>query len=773
MLGVVIGWWIIPPSSEAGEKSAALKTDALVPIASEEELMQVYEQDIHPMLEQYCYECHMDGSDKGGLDLDAYPDLASMRKDPKIWEHILARVDYHLMPPPEEKQPAKEDRNKLITWINNAIFPVDPNNPEPGHVVIRRLNQIEYQNTIRDLLGVEIDTSNILPPDDSGYGFDNIGSVLSISPAHVDKYLQAAEASLDKAVVIGPVRPKTTNLKPTKFYGGGSRGPEGIYFTTTDMASTTRNIDHSGEYLMHVTASAQQAGSEAAKLDFHLGRKTISTHQVENNYRNPKRYTTRIKLKSGRQRIGVGFPNDYYDPKNKNGRRDRNLLIHSVQLEGPLNVKLEKPELHRRIFIPRNKGANDTEYTRSVLERFAQRAFRRPVSNTEIERYLSLVQRMTSANQSLEKGIYTALQAILVSPSFLYIAPPENPEKSGNDSPSLISEYALASRLSYFLWSTMPDERLLQLAEDGQLRDKLNEEVIRMLEDDRAKEMIRHFSGQWLQLRDLHVVTPAKKRFPSFDSQLANDMRTETEMFTDYILRGNRSLLDFLTADYTFVNDRLAHHYVMIGVKGNEFRKVSLAGTKRRGLLTHASLLTITSQPTRTSPVLRGKFVLENILDITPPPPPPDLPQLDDPKQHGKRMTLREQLALHRKKTACAGCHNLMDPVGLAFEHFDAIGRFREFDNGRAIDASGQLVTGEKLENAESLRQIIAGQKYDEFVRCLTVKMLTYALGRGVDRTDRVSVDKILRDLKKNDYHSRNLIIGIVNSVPFQYRGQN
>jgi hypothetical protein len=294
-----------------------------------------------------------------------------------------------------------------------------------------------------------------------------------------------------------------------------------------------------------------------------------------------------------------------------------------------------------------------------------------------------------------------------------------------------------------------------------------------MLEDNRSKEMVRHFSGQWLQLRDLHVVTPARKRFPSFNRELAMDMRTETEMLTDHILRGNRNLLEFLTADYTFINDRLATHYKMADVKGSEFRKVSLVGTKRRGLLTHASLLTITSQPTRTSPVLRGKFVLENILDIEPPPPPPDLPQLDDPKQHGKRMTLREQLALHRKKTACAGCHNLMDPVGLAFENYDAIGRFREFDNGRAIDASGMLVTGEKVENAESLRRIIANQKQDEFLRCLTVKMLTYALGRGVSRTDRVTVDNILRDLKKNGYHSRSIIHGIIDSVPFQHRGQD
>lgn len=768
VVGIALGWWFMPTSSERGETPPAGGQAGVTPVASDGELMQAYEQDIHPMLEQYCYECHMDGSDKGGLDLDAYPDLASMRKDPKVWEHILARVDYHLMPPPKEKQPAREEREKLVTWINDAVFPVDPNNPDPGDPVIRRMNQVEYQNTIRDLLGVEIDASAILPPDDSGYGFDNIGSVLSISPAHVEKYLSAAELALDKALVIGPMRAPVAALRPTRFHGGGEISAQGLFFFRQSQASAVVEVERQGDYLLHVTASAQPAGEEDARLDIYLDGKKLRSHPVKNRPGSEKVFTTQLRMPAGKHRIGVGFPNDFYDPDEKDpGRRDRNLLVHRVRLEGPTNVSHRKPETHRRVFIARESGADDASYVESVLGHFAARAFRRPPGSGEINRYASLAQRVMSEKKSLEAGIHTALQAMLVSPSFLYIAPPQ---EGGSESPALVSEHALASRLSYFLWSTMPDERLLKLAGDGQLRARLDEEVIRMLEDDRAGEMVRHFSGQWLQLRDLDVVTPSRKRFPTFSRELASDMRTETEMFADHILRGNRSLLEFLTADYTFVNDRLAHHYVMLGVKGSEFRKVSLAGTKRRGLLTHASLLTVTSQPTRTSPVLRGKFVLENILDIEPPPPPPDLPQLDDPKNHGKRMTLRESLAEHRKKTACAGCHNLMDPVGLAFEHFDAIGRYREFENGRAIDASGRLVTGEALEDAESLRQVLAGQKQHEFLRCLTVKMLTYALGRGVTRTDRVTVDNILRDLKENGYRSRSLVLAIVNSVPFQAR---
>lgn len=770
--GLAFGWLfqskLLPPKNQQVDQKnqdSAVHTD--IPVASDEELMQVFQRDIHPMLEQYCYDCHMDGSDKGGLDLDAFPDLASMRKNPKIWEHILARIDYHLMPPPKEKQPEKKEREKLITWINDAVFPVDPNNPDPGHVVIRRLNQIEYQNTIRDLLGVHIDAANILPPDDSGYGFDNIGSVLSISPSHVEKYLQAAEHALDKAVIIGPMPASMLTYKPTQFRGDGVKSAEGIFFFTRGQASVNAKARQAGNYLLHISASAHQAGKDPAHLEILLNNKRVKIHHVKNHISDQKTFTTQLKLRSGSNKIEIGFPNDYYDPKHQDPRRrDRNLIIHDIRLEGPTNIARKKPETHHRIFLPRKPGTSDTDYTRAVLTQFASRAFRRPVNDQEIDRYIDLVKRMTTKDQSLESGIYAALQAILVSPSFLYIAPPDNLSTS---SPTLISEHALASRLSYFLWSSMPDEKLLKLANEGKLRDQLDTQVARMLEDVKAKEMIRHFSGQWLQLRDLDVVTPDRKRFRSFTRELASDMRTETEMLTDHILRGNLSLLEFLNADYTFVNDRLAHHYVMIGVKGSHFRKVTLAGTGRRGLLTHASLLTITSQPTRTSPVLRGKFVLENILDITPPPPPPDLPQLEDPKNHGKRMTLREQLALHRKKSACAGCHNLMDPVGLAFEHYDAIGRFREFDNGRKIDASGKLVTGETLENAESLRHILATQKQDEFLRCLTIKMMTYALGRGVTRTDRVTVENILRDLQKTDYRAHNLIHGIVNSVPFQH----
>ncbi|MCP5536356.1 MAG: DUF1592 domain-containing protein [Akkermansiaceae bacterium] len=774
--GLLVGWWLEPglfagSPGKSGTNSRVQTTQPHQAQVDDKHLMAGWNNDIKPMLEHYCYDCHGDGHRKGKLDMDVFTDLASMRANPAIWEHIQARIDYHLMPPPDKEQPPREKRNLLIAWINDAIFPVDPNNPDPGHVVLRRMNRVEYQNTIRDLLGVGIDAVSTLPPDDSGFGFDNMGSVLTISPAHIEKYLHTAELALNKALVIGPMKAAVKKCDPRGFRGDGRRDESGVYLFTRGTVSINPSIDRAGTYRLHVIASAQQAGDEPAFLDVGLKGKIIKRFKVGNDFGDEKTYSVDLKLNPGKNDLKLTFPNDFYDPKARDpNRRDRNLMIHGVHLEGPTNVVYEKPKSHQSVFITRQKDASDQLYARHVLTHFARKAFRRPAQPGEISRYLRLVESITRKEQSLELGIKGALQAMLVSPSFLFIGIDESAAQQNKKSSSLVSEHTLASRLSYFLWSSMPDSELLELADHGQLRANLDHQLTRMLKDDKAQQMVKNFSGQWLQLRDLAVITPDPKRFRSFTDALRNDMLLETEMLVDHILRGNKSLLDFLDADYSFINDRLAYHYQIDGVKGSQFRRVKLDHSHRRGILTHASLLTITSQPTRTSPVLRGKFVLENILDITPPPPPPDTQPLQDPREHAEGLTLREQLAIHREKNACAGCHNLMDPVGLAFEHYDAIGRYREFANGRAIDASGRLVTGEPLENAESLRKVISGTKRDAFIRCLTVKMMTYALGRGVNRYDRLTIEKILRDIKKKDYSSQALIRGIVLSTPFQHQ---
>jgi len=763
-LGVSAGWFLLPlVSKNSDSKKQAIAAQKQL---GDKTLMAEWQKDIKPMLEHYCYDCHGDGSSKGELDLEKYPDLASMRKDPKIWEHILTRVDYHLMPPPKEEQPEKKERKKLAAWINNAVFPASAT--DPGHSVMRRMNRIEYQNTIEDLLGIETSVASLLPPDDSGYGFDNNGSALSISPAHIEKYLQAAEKALDEAIVIGPMKPSQINIKSRDISGGGRKKDDGIYFFIRASAQIKPELKQAGKYKLVITASASQAGHEPAFLDVILGKKHIAHFEVKNLLGDEKTFSTELELPSGRTDITLDYPNDFYDPRNKNPqRRDRNLMIHKIRLEGPLGVNRQKPSSHRQIFTPRKSNQDNRTYAREVLENFAHRAFRRPATKEEIDRYLVLADKIGRADRSLESGIKSAISAMLVSPSFLFIAPDTASSKpSGKAAP--INEHSLASRLSYFIWSTMPDEELLKLADQNKLRKNLDQQIARMLKDSRSREMVRHFTGQWLELRNLESITPDRKKFRNFSPTLARDMRTETQMLADHILRGNQSLLSFLDADYSFINERLAELYKIPDIKGKDFRRVSMTGTPRRGILTHASILTVTSQPNRTSPVLRGKFILENILDIEPPPPPPNLPALEESHEEGKSMTVREQLEMHRRKTACAGCHNLMDPVGFAFENYNAIGAHREFANGRAIDTTGKLVTGEPVKDAESLRLVILNGKRDEFLRCLTVKMMTYATGRGIGRQDRLHVDKVLSELQKKDYNAHTLIRGIIHSVPFQ-----
>jgi len=762
ILGWVILPWLIAEQPTATIQPAQITSST----PSDKKLLAEWKNDIQPMLEHYCYDCHGDGMSKGDLDLDQYPDLASMRKNPKIWEHILIQVDYHLMPPPKKDQPEKAEREKLVTWIHHAIFPATLT--DPGHLVMQRMNSIEYQNTLNDLLGIESSVLNILPPDDSSHSFDNNANALSISPAHIEKYLQAAEKALGKALVIGSMKPESRPFKGDDFRGDGRSYKGGVFFATRGSTHLKPKINVEGKYRLKVRASASQAGDEPAQMDISVGGKKLTHFKVQGKIGNEKVFSVDLDLAQGTNDIRLTFSNDFYDPEaaDKN-LRDRNLLIHGASLEGPLGVNREKPASHRRIFTPRKNGQSARAYAREVLGNFARRAFRRSVSDEEIGRYLTLAEKMGADDKSLESGVKSALSAMLVSPSFLFIAPGSS-ARGNNSKPQPISEHALASRLSYFLWSSMPDKELLALADTGKLRKNLDSQIARILKDDRSREMTRHFSGQWLQLRDLEAISPDRKRFPVFNRQLAKDMRTETEMLTSYILRENHSLLEFLDADFTFINESLARLYHIRNVDGEHFRRVALPSDRRRGILTHASILTITSQPDRTSPVLRGKFVLENILDITPPPPPPDLPELEEEHASGKKMTMREQLAMHRKKTACAGCHNLMDPVGLAFENYSGIGAWRDFDNGRAINSSGKLVTGEPLDGAESLRLIILNDKRDEFLRCLTVKLMTYALGRGVTRQDRLHIDKILSDLKKSDYNAHTLIKGVIHSVPFQ-----
>ncbi|GAA5496644.1 hypothetical protein Rhal01_02829 [Rubritalea halochordaticola] len=738
---------------------------------SDTELTTQWEKNIKPLLQYYCYDCHGDGSHKGGLCLDDFDDLASIRSAPKTWEHILSRIDYQLMPPVDEEQPAAHEITQMVDWINDTVFPTYESPDDPGPGTTRRLNRLEYQNTLRDLLGVDVDILEMLPPDDSAHGFDNVNAALTLSPAHIERYLKASDLALDKAIVIGPMPTPLTRLNLSKAQTEGRVRDEGIFLHTRGSAIILQEVEHEGEYVLHVTASASRSGNEYAKLEVGHSDASITTFSIENPMHRPKQYTTKLKLKQGTNRISLTFINDHWDPEHPNPKlRDRNLMIHKATLVGPSGLKRDKPASHHAIFPPRRSNTSDEEYARDTLQQFSKRAFRRPTNGEEIQRYVQLAQQIASQqDSSINQGIRGAIQAMLVSPSFLFLNLPTQESKNDTEF-HLVSEHQLASRLSYFLWSSMPDETLLDLADKNQLRQQLDSQIERMLRDPRAHALTKNFAGQWLQLRDLDAISPDRKTYPDFNPKLRRDMQRETTLLVDEIILQDKSLLSLLDANYSYLNGRLARHYGIPDVAGENFRKVSLSGTPRRGILTHASILTLTSQPTRTSPVLRGKFVLENILHITPPPPPPNLPPLEDAGAHSDKLSLRQQLELHREKTSCASCHNLMDPIGFALENFDGIGAWQDSLDGQAIDTSGQLVTGEKLTGADSLLKVLSQNKKEEFLHSLTAKMLTYALGRGTTRADRNHIATILKQLHQNDYRAHSLIRAIVHSPTFQYQ---
>ncbi len=600
-----------------------------------------FEKDILPVLEDYCYYCHGDGKKKGDLSLEHFKTEKDIQRNYKISELIFKNVVAGEMPPKDrKKRPSKEEQALVADWIRDSLDDFYANAPpDPGRVTVRRLNRSEYNNVIRDLMRVDFKPAKDFPPDDSGYGFDNIGDVLSVSPLLLEKYLSAAGKIAEQAVAVPP------------------RG---------------KSMPH-----------------------------TLLTE----------------------------FQKQYF--------------------------KYPIPSDNRR------RVAED------FAQAFMRRAYRREVTSEEIKSVLVLAKQAVDDGGSFEEGVRLAVQAILMSPHFLFRweldGAPDNPQAIRS-----LNEFELASRLSFFLWGSQPDDQLLKYAHNGQLRKNMVKEVGRMLKDVRAQSFVENFAGQWLELRNLEVYQPDKKLFPAFTPALRNDMRQETELLFAHIMRGNRSVLELLSADYSFVNARLAAHYGIEGVQGEKFRSVSMRGTSRGGILGHASILTITSDPNRTSPVKRGKYILENILGTPPPAPPPDAPPLSESGEI--TGTLREQFVKHRQDPTCASCHKVMDPIGFAFENYDAIGRFRTKDNGSPIDATGKLETGELFGNASDLRLILLNQKREYFARCIIEKMLTYALGRGLEHYDKRTIDNIVERLVQSDYRFNELVHGIVTSLPFDMK---
>jgi hypothetical protein len=733
-----------------------------------------YERDVKPLLQKYCYGCHGETKKKGGLSLQAFNDKAAVLNDKPAWEKVLHNLQTKEMPPENKPQPSAAERTLVAKWIEADVFNCDCDHPDPGRVTVRRLNRAEYNNTIRDLLGVDFHAAKDFPPDDTGYGFDNNGDVLSLPPILLEKYMAAAAEILSQAIVTDFSTNSSTRFQAENLH---STGPGQIY--RTDAFRLTRegelfstfNFPRAGDYIFRAKAFGEQAGSEPARMELRINGEILKTFDVKAVEKNPAVYEIRIATGPGEKRISAAYINNYRDPDNSDpARRDRNLVVDFLENAGP-TTPATLPATHKRIFPkPIPVSAHEQEsYAREIISDFARRAFRRPVSNREVDRLAGFVKLAQSEGDSFEGGIKLAFQAILVSPQFLFRGEAQtNPDNPKSVQP--VDEFALASRLSYFLWSSMPDDELFQLAARGKLRKNLESQVRRMLRDKKSSALVKNFGGQWLQTRNLDFVQPDTDVFPSFNEKLRSDMRKETELFLASLLRENRSVMELLNADYTFLNERLARLYGIPGVTGENFRRVSLKGTGRGGILTQASILTLTSNPTRTSLVKRGKWVLENILGAPPPPQPPGIPSLKEGKATALTGTHRERLEQHRSDPNCYSCHARMDPIGFAFENFDGIGAWREKEDDLPIDATGKLFTGESFDGASELRKIIVASKREEFVRCLSEKLLTYALGRGLEMYDRCAIDEIAKRVAKHGYKFDDLIVAAVKSIPFQMR---
>ena len=728
-----------------------------------------YAKDVLPFLNKHCASCHSNGKKKGGVSLDKFKDNDSVLRDRATWDLIVEMIQTKKMPPKEKPQPTPAEAQAAIQSIDGVLASFDCTKPRNvGRVTIRRLNRNEYNNTIRDLVGIDFKPAANFPADDIGYGFDNIGDVLTMSPLLLERYLAAAETILDKAIVIADppkaAREKLSGLRAS--FGAGETLKVKVPYLHSKGEIIANTTLETGDYTIRAEVYGEQLGEEPVQGVI-LKVNGNDLKKFETKATAPAAPATtvegKLRLKAGQQRISVAFLNPYKDPKD--AKKQRLLYVRSISVDGPYNPPPPTlPEVHRKIMVHK-AGITPREAAREIVARFATQAFRRPVSSDEVERLLTLYDKAAKDGDRFENAVRLVMYRVLVSPHFLFRVE-RDPTDAEQGKAYPVSEFALASRLSYFFWSSMPDEELFGLAAKSELRKNLDAQVTRMLKDPKSSAFAQNFAGQWLTLRSLANINPDPKVFPSFDADLRTAMRSETELFFDAILREDRSILDFIDADFSFVNERLAKHYGIAGIKGKTFQRVKLPAN-RGGILTQASILTLTSYPARTSPVQRGKWVLETVFNTPPPPPPDDVPALDDQKQ--LKGSLRQVMEQHRTNPVCASCHQRMDPIGFAFENYDAIGRWRDKDGDFPIDPAGVLPDGKTFKGPAELKTILRGKK-ELFARCLSEKVLTYALGRGLEYYDKCAVDKILVELAKNDYRFSTLLTEVVRSEPFQMR---
>jgi len=708
-----------------------------------------------PTLATYCARCHA-AKDNSDMSLVTLAEPNSFRTHKDVWTRVVAVLQGKIMPPPGNHAPGDAERANLIAAIDKALAPPKPN---PGHVTMRRLNRAEYDNTIRDLCGVNTDPASDFPSDDVGYGFDNIGDVLSMSPLLLEKYMKAATDIADAAIYTPSVH--TWRFKGSELEGPNSSKEEDVTcLYSNGVVSRDVELPVAGDYKLTVRAHQDKAGDEDAKMSFDVNGKVVGMAAVHSADA-PQTVEIRFHAPAGHVSIGAGFTNDFYVPKTAtNPGQDRNLYIHSIEISGPVGGVTSIPKSESRIIFVKPTPTTRIECERRILAAFAARAYRRPPTKAEVDKLVALAELVHKNGDSFERGIQLGVTAALCSPNFLFRV-----EKPVN---GLLSSYEIASRLSFFLWSSMPDDELFALAAKNQLQNPqiLAQQIARMLKDPKADALADNFAGQWLETRKLSEVRPDRKLFPEYTQEIRRDMETETKMFFEDVVRNDRSILDFLDGNYSFVNGPLAQVYGIAGVNGPSFQRVEMP-PQRAGVITQGSVLVVTSNPTRTSPVKRGKWILENILGTPPPPPPPGVGVLKDDSASVATLTLKQRMEQHRKDPMCAACHKQMDGLGFALENFDAVGAWRTKDGNFDIDASGELPDGSKFTGPVELRDILMKKK-ELFVRCLAEKMLTYAIGRGLESYDDPAVDRIVASISDGQYRFSALVKAIVESDPFR-----
>ena len=727
-------------------------------------------------LQQYCVVCHNETLRTADFSLEGVT-ASELSRHASALEKVLRRLASGEMPPTGMPRPSDSARFELVSWLEARLDEHASDNPNPGSPAIHRLNRAEYSNAIRDLLGIDLDHSEDLPADDSGYGFDNIGDVLTVSPLHIEKYISAARRA--SRLAVGTLTPKPIVERYAPQAGTQNEAIDGLPQNERGGILFKHVFPFYADYTITIRVRGRRMPHmPSPQLDVRVDGERIKL--IDSAFSNleaqqgTRLYEIPLTIEAGEHEIAAGFLNEYLIPETSSEGDLNSAFNYSVDyvlIGGPYaTTRVGIQESQERIFICRPADVDQEEdCARKILSNLARRGYRGPVTPEDINPLIGLFSEGRKDGGSFEHGIEMALSGLLVSPRFLYRSP-ALPEGGNVNDIYELSDIDLASRLSFFLWSSIPDEELLLIAEEGNLKkpEILSAQIDRMLTDPKARALVDNFGGQWLHLRNVQDWTPDPERYDYFDNSLRYAFQQETELFIANMIKEDRSILDLIDADYTFVNERLAEYYGIDGVEGGYFRRVPLIGTGRGGLLGQGSILMVTSYPTRTSPVLRGKWVLENLLGSPPPPPPPDVPALDDSAEISAG-SLREALEQHRANAACAVCHDRLDPLGFALESFDAVGRKRVTEHGLEVDDTGSLPDGTVVDGIDGLRNVLMMRK-DEFVETFAEKLLTYAIGRGLEPSDRSTLREIRRTVEASDYRFSALVGGIVGSVPFRMR---